>query len=109
MMKRATWFVAGAATGAAGAVAATRKVKRTVAQMAPSNVARKGVDAAKAQVHRVTDAVRDGRSAMADRELELRERLGLPTPPDDDDTVIDVTERLTVRTSLPGASRRSKR
>lgn len=109
MMKRATWFVAGAATGAAGAVAATRKVKKTVAQMAPSNVARRGVDAAKTQLHRVGDAVRDGRSAMADREIELRERLGLPVPDADQDTVIDVTERLTERRTRSTTIRRPGR
>ena len=74
MMRRATWFVAGAATGAAGAVAAARKVRRTAERLAPANVARTAVAGIKDRVHEVADAVREGKAAMVAKELELRAR-----------------------------------
>ena len=41
MMKRVTWFAAGAAAGAAGASYAKRKVKENAAQVSPTVVALK--------------------------------------------------------------------
>ncbi len=78
MMKRATWFVGGVAAGAAGTSYAKRKltrtVKRTAATLAPSNVARATVQRARRQGRNVVEAVREGRTAMKDREHELTAR-----------------------------------
>jgi hypothetical protein len=74
MIKRITWFVSGAAAGIAGAGYTKRKVKATAAQLAPVHVAKKVIAGAKARVSNVTDAVREGRSAMKVKESELRAR-----------------------------------
>ena len=74
MSRRLTWFIAGAAAGAAGASYAKRQVKRTASTLAPSNVARSGVTAVRRQGRHIVDAVHEGRSAMRDREDELRAR-----------------------------------
>jgi hypothetical protein len=72
MMKRVTWFVAGAATGAAGAIATARKVRRTAERLAPTNVARSAVDGIRVKAHDVADAVREGRAVMVAKEQQLR-------------------------------------
>jgi hypothetical protein len=108
MLKRVTWFVAGAATGAVGTAAATRKVKRTVAQLSPENLARRSVGAAKAQAHHVAEAVREGRAAMRNKEQELRERLGLATAHADQTDVIDMTERARHRADTGTVPRRPR-
>ena len=73
-MKRLTWFVTGLAAGATGASYATKKVKRTAAQLAPVNVAKGAADRAKQAGRHVADAVREGRAAMHTKEDELRAR-----------------------------------
>lgn len=73
-MRRVTWFVTGAAAGAAGARYATRKVKQTAERFTPTNVARSAAGGARAAGHRVVDAVREGRAAMHEREDELKAR-----------------------------------
>lgn len=75
MMKRVTWFVSGAVAGVAGAGYAKRKVRSTAAQLAPANVARGAVDRARARLHDVGDAVREGRDAMRAKEHELKARV----------------------------------
>ena len=72
MIKRVTWFVAGAATGAAGAIATARKVRRTAERLAPSNVARTAVDGIRDRAHDVAEAVREGKLAMVAKEQQLR-------------------------------------
>lgn len=81
MIKRLTWFVTGAAAGAAGAGYAARKVKRTAAQLAPGNVARSAVTRAKAGSRHLVDAVKDGRDAMKAREDELKLRRDAKVEP----------------------------
>lgn len=73
-MKRLTWFVAGAATGAAGVNYAKRKVKQTAASLTPSSVARTTADVARRTSRELVDAVREGRDAMRYREDELKAR-----------------------------------
>jgi ferric-dicitrate binding protein FerR (iron transport regulator) len=65
MMKRAVWFALGAAAGAGGSAYARRKARAAAARYAPGNLARGAVD-------RVSDALREGRAAMATKEAELR-------------------------------------
>jgi len=74
MMKRVTWFAAGAAAGVAGAGYATRKVKAQAAKLTPSNVARTATDRARSGGRHVIDAIRDGRAEMKAREAELKAR-----------------------------------
>jgi len=74
MMKRVTWFLGGAAAGAAGASYAKKKVKQTASQLAPVNVARGAAGRARGRGRDVVDAVREGRLAMTAREDELRTR-----------------------------------
>lgn len=75
-MRRATWFIAGAAAGATGASYAARKVKHTVkqtaAQLAPANVARGAASRAKQRGSEVVAAIREGRVAMQAKEDELK-------------------------------------
>jgi hypothetical protein len=73
-MKRLTWFITGAATGAMGAGYAKRKVKRTASQLAPVNVARSTAAAVRRRGHDLVDAVKEGRHAMREREDELKAR-----------------------------------
>jgi hypothetical protein len=72
MIKRVTWFVAGAAAGAAGTSYASRKIKAKAAQLAPSRVARSAVHRVQGRGRDLVDAVREGRSAMRVKEDELR-------------------------------------
>ena len=74
MMKRVTWFVAGAATGAAGAVAAGRRVRRAAEKLMPANVARSAAGGVARRKDAVVAAVREGKAAMIAKEHELRAR-----------------------------------
>jgi hypothetical protein len=74
MIKRVTWFVAGAATGAAGAVAAGRKVRRAADRLLPTNVARSAAGEVARRKDAVVAAVREGKAAMIAKEHELRAR-----------------------------------
>ena len=71
MITRVTWFVAGAAAGAAGATYTRRKVKRVADQLTPANVARSMADRTKARGRDVVDALRGTRPAIRVQEGEL--------------------------------------
>lgn len=71
-MRRAAWFVGGAAAGASGAVYVKRKVVTVANKVKPSNVAHSATGAVKRATHRVGDAVREGVSAARRRERELK-------------------------------------
>jgi hypothetical protein len=73
-MKRITWLVTGIAAGAAGASYAKKKVKQTASHLAPANVAKSAGRRVKNRGRNVVDAVREGRTAMRDREDELKAR-----------------------------------
>ena len=73
-MRRLTWFVTGAAAGAAGASYATRKVKETASQLAPANVAKGAAVRVRQSGGQLADALREGRMAMRAREDELKAR-----------------------------------
>lgn len=78
-MRRLVWFAGGVAAGAAGAGYAkrrvTRTVRRTAAYLAPANVARGAANTVRRSGHRVTAAMREGRSASQMRQRELRAEL----------------------------------
>jgi hypothetical protein len=65
MMKRVVWFTAGAVAGIGGSAYAKRKAREAAHRYRPVSLAKGAVD-------RVTDALREGRAAMAAREAELR-------------------------------------
>jgi hypothetical protein len=71
MITRVTWFVAGAAAGAAGATYTRRKVKRVADQITPASVARSVADRTKARGRDVVDAVRGARPSIRVREVAL--------------------------------------
>ena len=73
-MRRTTWFVAGVAAGVGGANYAAKKVKQRAEQLRPTNVARSAAGRARGGGRRVADAVREGRTAMRQREDELKAR-----------------------------------
>lgn len=73
-MRRVTWFVTGAAAGAAGAGYATKKVKQTASQLAPANVAKGAAYRVRRGGDQLVDAIREGRVAMRAREDELKAR-----------------------------------
>ena len=75
MLKRVSWFMSGAIAGIAGAGFAKRKVKRTAAQLTPTNIAKSAAAKVREKGHDVADAVRDGREAMRAKEAELRAKL----------------------------------
>jgi hypothetical protein len=52
-----------------------RRLKRRMAAMTPVRVAERALDRARSSVRHVKDAIGDGRTAMAAREVELRHRL----------------------------------
>ncbi len=70
-MKRLSWFVSGAVAGIAGVGLAKRKVKETASHLAPGNLARSAASRIRERGHDVTEALRDGRRAMHDKEAEL--------------------------------------
>ena len=69
MFKRLRWLTTGAAVGFGGAVWLQRKVKTAADRYRPAGVA--GAAAARAK-----DAFEEGRSAMREREAELRGSAG---------------------------------
>ena len=73
MPKRMTWFVVGAVAGAGGSLYAKAKAKRTIERMQPTNVVKLAATKARDTSRGVVDAVREGRAAMHDKEVELRQ------------------------------------
>jgi hypothetical protein len=71
MIKRLSWFISGALAGVAGVGYAKKKVKATASHLTPSNF----VKSARARLRErrldVSEALRDGRSAMQSKEAEL--------------------------------------
>jgi hypothetical protein len=65
MLRRFAWLVSGFGLGVTAAVRARRAMERAVDRLRPSSVVRQSRS-------RVSDAVGAGRSAMAQREAELR-------------------------------------
>ena len=73
-MKRLVWFAAGAAAGVGGTAYAKRKARQAAERYRPVNLAKGAVD-------RLADAVREGRAAMAAKEVELKARQDIEPAP----------------------------
>jgi len=74
MIKRLTWFVSGMVAGVTGAFYGSRKIKQKAETLKPVNVAKDVASKVRGRVDDVVEAVREGRAAMQDKELELRAR-----------------------------------
>jgi hypothetical protein len=77
MIKRLTWFASGVVAGIAAMRMARRKVRQTADAMKPVNIARGAADRARTRARDLADAVRGARTAMHDRETELRSQHGM--------------------------------
>lgn len=74
MFKRVTWFAVGAAAGVGGSAYAKKRVKEAIDRLAPEHVQQVARHKARMIGGRVVGAAREGRSAMHEREQELRGR-----------------------------------
>jgi hypothetical protein len=104
-VKRLVWFAAGAAAGISGTAYAKRKARQAADRYRPINMAKGAVD-------RVADAVREGRSAAAAKEAELKARQdsgALPPAPAPSVQVLVVEAAAVDGTSRAGPRRRSRR
>ncbi len=72
MLKRAFWFSTGAAVGLGSSVWAGRRVKRAANRLMPGEVQREVADRARRVGRDVRAAATEGRTAMREREAELR-------------------------------------
>jgi hypothetical protein len=75
VLKRTVWFTVGAATGVGSSWWVQRRVRQAAAQL-PERVQREVTNAAKRRVNDVFAAASVGKAAMAEREAELRARMG---------------------------------
>jgi hypothetical protein len=102
-MKRLVWFAAGAAAGVGGTAYAKHKARQAADRYRP-------VSLAKGAVGRVADAVREGRSAMAAKEAELKARQdGQPANPPIQVLVVEAAGAESTLPSRAGPRRRSRR
>jgi hypothetical protein len=103
MMKRAVWFAVGAVAGVGGSTYAKRKAREAAARLNPVTVAKGAVD-------RVTDAVREGRVAMAAKEAELRlAQFPADGPEPAPVVLVDASSVEVLRAPRSGPRRRSRR
>ena len=80
MLKRVTWFMAGAVSGAAGSVYARRKARVMAARYRPVAIARGASVRARDRAAELGAALQEGRAAMREREAELRSALAAGAP-----------------------------
>ena len=80
-VRRLFWLGIGTVAGAAGTVWTERKVKERLDALAPDHAVRVAAAKAKDAGRSVVDAVAEGRSAMVEREQELRARRDAARPP----------------------------
>ena len=71
-MKRIFWGLVGVGLGAAVGVGLTRWARRTAEQLTPQSLLERAVTGGRELWMRLGEAVEEGRSAMAEREAELR-------------------------------------
>ena len=74
-MRRIFWLAVGLGAGATAAVIASRWMKRKTQALAPANVAREARQTAGDLGRLVREALADARTAMAEREAEIRASL----------------------------------
>jgi hypothetical protein len=74
-VRRLFWTAVGIGAGVTAAVLVSRWARRTREAMAPANVAREAGKSVSDFVELVRQSVAAGRSAMADKEAEIRSSL----------------------------------
>ncbi len=79
MIKRLFWFVVGVAVG----VFVIKKVRDSLAKSTPEAISNRVVEGAGNLGESAAAFVDRARAAMAEREAELRDTLGLPQPTED--------------------------
>jgi hypothetical protein len=75
VLRRTFWFATGATAGFGGAMWVRRRVLRAVHRYTPEAVQAEVGDSVRRLGGDLRDALRDGRSAMTEREAELRAEL----------------------------------
>lgn len=107
MIKRLTWFLSGVVAGVTGVWYGSRRLKEKAESLKPVAVARDAAAKARSRVDDVVDAIREGRGAMRDKELQLRSEFD----PDSSSEVVSVEPgRVVVLRSVDGrASARRRR
>jgi hypothetical protein len=77
-MRRVFWMLFGIGMGAAVGVGVMRWTRRTAEQLTPASMSQRAFDLARDWRERLADALEEGRTAMAEREAELRAQLVEP-------------------------------
>ena len=75
VVRRLVWFTSGATAGFGGAIWIRRRIRRTVRRYAPEQLQSEAAASVRRLGWDVRDAVVEGRSAMRQREAELRAEL----------------------------------
>jgi hypothetical protein len=75
VIRRLVWFTSGATAGLGGAMWARRRIRRAVRRYAPEQLRADTAASVRRLGSGVRDAVAEGRSAMREREAELRTEL----------------------------------
>jgi hypothetical protein len=75
LLRRLLWFVTGASVGFGGAMWIRNRVRRALARVMPEQVSADVARGARHAGSTVRAAVSEGRSAMHDREAQLRQEL----------------------------------
>jgi hypothetical protein len=75
LVRRLVWFTSGATAGFGGAIWIRRRIRRTVRRYAPEQLQAEATASVRRLGWDVRDAVVEGRSAMREREAELRAEL----------------------------------
>jgi hypothetical protein len=75
LLRRLLWFVTGASVGFGGAMWIRNRVRRALARVMPEQVSADVARGARRAGSTVRDAVSEGRTAMHDREAQLRQEL----------------------------------
>jgi hypothetical protein len=75
VFKRLFWFTSGASVGFGGAMWVRRRVRRAIARYAPEHVTSEVTTSVRRAGTELREALSEGRTAMHDREAELRKEL----------------------------------
>jgi hypothetical protein len=75
LIRRLVWFTSGATAGVGGALWIRRRILRTVRRYSPEHLHADATASVRRLGSGVRDAVAEGRSAMRQREAELRAEL----------------------------------
>jgi hypothetical protein len=110
MIKRVSWFVAGAAAGVAGSEYARHKARRAVDRLKPAAVVRSTAEHLRGRGRDLVEALREGRHAMREKEAELvARRDGRLVLADDVGARVIALDAGATRMHPAGPRRRSRR